>query len=175
MRGRGRGWVRFHRLHRDWYSGRDFESYGGLADYRFRHKRNDYETRLDGAAFASNRSRIPLIDDSPSFSYPPARRLSPNGREAAAMMGIQMNIIPSRCTGEDGSEYVGLQHSEKFNRFFPAVYSHQQSMYDDGPDRHFVQAFRVIQSLPKSREAVSLKCSLNLLLDPVLGPLIGGD
>ncbi|KAH0757152.1 hypothetical protein KY290_020645 [Solanum tuberosum] len=139
MRGRGRGWVQFHRLHRDWYSGCDFESYGGLAYYRFRHKRNDHESRLDGAAFASNRSRIPLNDDSPSFSYPPARRLSPNGRDAAAMMGIQMNISPSRCTGEDGSEYVGLQHSEKFNRFFPAVYSHQQSMYDDGPDRHFVQ------------------------------------
>ncbi|WMV23436.1 hypothetical protein MTR67_016821 [Solanum verrucosum] len=42
-RGRGRGWGRgggwFHRLGRDWYSGRDFESYRGVADYRFRHNR----------------------------------------------------------------------------------------------------------------------------------------
>ncbi|TMX02403.1 hypothetical protein EJD97_021699, partial [Solanum chilense] len=49
-----------------------------------------------------------------------------------------MNISPSFRTGEDGSEYVGVQHCEKFNRLFTAVYSHQQSMYD-GLDRHFVQ------------------------------------
>ncbi|XP_055801185.1 uncharacterized protein LOC129870420 isoform X2 [Solanum dulcamara] len=159
LRGTGRGSGRFDRLRRDWDSGRDFESCGVVADYRFRHKRtaavgesenerNDYISRLDGAAFASNR-RKPLNDTLPSFRHQPARRLSPNGRDDTAMMGIQMlrraprNISPSRCTGEDGSAYVALRHSEKFNRDFPAdisdpVYSHQQSMYD-GPDGHFVQ------------------------------------
>ncbi|MCE3217067.1 hypothetical protein HAX54_010222 [Datura stramonium] len=39
MRGRGRGSARFDSLRRDWDSGRDFESYGGVADYRFRPKR----------------------------------------------------------------------------------------------------------------------------------------
>ncbi|KAH0682054.1 hypothetical protein KY289_019806 [Solanum tuberosum] len=160
MRGRGRGSDQFHRSRRDRDSGRDFESYGGVADYRFRHKRtaavgeyenerNAYDSRLDGAAFGSNRRRKPLNDDLPSFRHPPARRLSPNGRDDAAAMGIQMlrraprNISSSRCTGEDGSEYVGPWHSEKFDRNFPAdisdpVYSHQQSMYDR-PDAHFVQ------------------------------------
>ncbi|KAG5608908.1 hypothetical protein H5410_020189 [Solanum commersonii] len=67
MRGRGRGWGRGR------YSGSDFESYGGVADYQFRHKhtaadweseneRNDYDNRLDGGAFASNRRRNPLND-----------------------------------------------------------------------------------------------------------------
>ncbi|KAG5608923.1 hypothetical protein H5410_020204, partial [Solanum commersonii] len=65
--GRGRGWGRGR------YSGSDFESYGGAADYQFRHKRtaavwvsanerNDYDSRLDGGAFASNRRRNPLND-----------------------------------------------------------------------------------------------------------------
>ncbi|KAH0694991.1 hypothetical protein KY285_022088 [Solanum tuberosum] len=130
MRGRGKGWGRFHRLRRDWYSRCDFESYGGIADYHFRHnrtaavwesanERNDYDSRLDGGAFASNRRRNPLNDALHSFRNPPARRLSPNGREDAAMMGIQMlhsaprNISPSRCTGEDGCVCAGLRHSEK--------------------------------------------------------------
>lgn len=39
MRGRGRGSARFDSLRREWDSGRDFESYGGVADYRFRPKR----------------------------------------------------------------------------------------------------------------------------------------
>ncbi|KAG5608902.1 hypothetical protein H5410_020183 [Solanum commersonii] len=67
MCGRGRGWGRGR------YSGSDFESYGGVADYQFRHKRtaavwvsanerNDYDSRLDGGAFASNRRRNPLND-----------------------------------------------------------------------------------------------------------------
>ncbi|KAH0692543.1 hypothetical protein KY285_019640 [Solanum tuberosum] len=62
MRGRGRGWGHGR------YSGSHFESYGDAADYHFRHKRttavwesanerNDYDSRLDGGAFASNRRR----------------------------------------------------------------------------------------------------------------------
>ncbi|KAJ8562703.1 hypothetical protein K7X08_031155 [Anisodus acutangulus] len=39
MRGRGRGSARFDSSRREWDSGRDFESYGGVADYRFRPKR----------------------------------------------------------------------------------------------------------------------------------------
>ncbi|KAH0678542.1 hypothetical protein KY284_019627 [Solanum tuberosum] len=171
MRGRGKGWGRFHRLRRDWNSGCDFESYGGIADYRFRHnrtaavwesanERNDYDSRLDGGAFASNRRRNPLNDALHSFRNPPALRLSPNGRKDAAMMGIQMlhsaprNISPSRCTGENGSVCAGLWHSEKFNRDFPddtsnPVYSHQQSIYD-GPDHHFFQGKTKFTAMQRS-------------------------
>ncbi|KAF3673087.1 putative macrophage erythroblast attacher-like [Capsicum annuum] len=161
VRGRGRSSGRFNSSHSDWDSVRDSESYGDVADYRLRRKRtvaveesenecNDYNSgRLDGAAFASDKRRKPLNDALPSFRHPPARRLSPHGRENASMMGTQMlrraprSISPSRCTDEDVSDYVGLRHSEKFNRDFPAdisdpVYTHQQSMYD-GPDGHFVQ------------------------------------
>ncbi|KAK6790965.1 hypothetical protein RDI58_010046 [Solanum bulbocastanum] len=71
MRGRGRGWG--WGWGRGRYSGSDFESYGGVADYDFRHKRtaavwesanerNDYDSRIDGGAFASNRRRNPLDD-----------------------------------------------------------------------------------------------------------------
>ncbi|CAN4090139.1 unnamed protein product [Withania somnifera] len=38
IRGRGRGSARFDSLRREWNSGRDFESYGGVAEYRFRPK-----------------------------------------------------------------------------------------------------------------------------------------
>ncbi|KAL3370297.1 hypothetical protein AABB24_007363 [Solanum stoloniferum] len=73
-RGRVRGWSRgrFHRLHTDWYSGCDFESYRGVADYRFRHNRTAavWDSRLDGAAFASNRKRNP--DALHSFRHPSA-------------------------------------------------------------------------------------------------------
>ncbi|KAH0678549.1 hypothetical protein KY284_019634 [Solanum tuberosum] len=67
MRGRGRDWGHGR------YSGSHFESYGDAADYHFRHKRtaavwesanerNDYDSRLDGGAFASNRRRNLLSD-----------------------------------------------------------------------------------------------------------------
>ncbi|CAN4090140.1 unnamed protein product [Withania somnifera] len=159
MRGRGRGSGRFDSSRSDWDSGRDFESCV-VADYHFRRKRtaavedsenelNDYDSRLDGAAFASNRRRKPLNDALPSFRHPPACRLSPKRGEDDGMMGIHMlcraprSISRSRCTDEDGSEYVGLRHNEKFNRDFPAdsdpFYSHQRSMYD-GPDGHFIQS-----------------------------------
>ncbi|KAM3338719.1 hypothetical protein P3S68_030805 [Capsicum galapagoense] len=39
IRGRGRSSGRFNSSRRDWDSGRDFESYGDVADYRFRPKR----------------------------------------------------------------------------------------------------------------------------------------
>ncbi|WMV23433.1 hypothetical protein MTR67_016818 [Solanum verrucosum] len=75
-RGRGRGWGwgrgQFHRLSRDWYSGRDFESYRGVADYRFRHNHTAavWDSRLDGPAYASNRRRNP--DALHSFRHPTA-------------------------------------------------------------------------------------------------------
>ena len=63
---RGRGWGRGR------YSGRDFERFGGVADYPSRHTfaaptlestngRNDY----DGPAFGTNRRRNPLNYDLP--------------------------------------------------------------------------------------------------------------
>ncbi|XP_059291332.1 uncharacterized protein LOC132044821 isoform X1 [Lycium ferocissimum] len=184
MRGRGRGSTRFNSSHREWDSGHDFESYRGVSDYRFRHnrtaaveesefERNDYDRRLDNTAFSSSRRRKPLSDALPSFRHPPARQLSPNGREGAAMMGIQMlrraprNISPNRCTDEDDSELVGVRHSEKFIRDFPAdisdpVYSHQQSMYD-GSDGRFVQGntkFTAMQRrcFPRMRSKSPVRC-----------------
>ncbi|WMV23424.1 hypothetical protein MTR67_016809 [Solanum verrucosum] len=161
MHGRGMGWGWGRGRGRGRYSGRDFESYGGVAYYPFRHKRtapawesanerNDY----DGAAFGTNRRRKPLYDELPSLRHPPARRKSPRGREDVAMMGTQMlrraprNICPRSCTGEDGFAYVGVRHSEKFNRYFPAD-SHQQSMYD-GPDSHFAQGDTEFTAMQRS-------------------------
>ncbi|KAH0757150.1 hypothetical protein KY290_020643 [Solanum tuberosum] len=148
MHGRGRGWAGFT----------DYVEIAAV--WESANERNDYDSRLDGGAFASNRRRNPLNDAMHSFRNPPARRLSPNGREDAAMMGIQMlhsaprNISPSRCTGEDGSVCAGLRHSEKFNRDFPddtsnPVYSHQQSMHD-GPDRHFFQGKTKFTAMQRS-------------------------
>ncbi|XP_015073046.1 uncharacterized protein LOC107017296 [Solanum pennellii] len=127
MHGRGRGWGRGR------YSGPDFERFGGVADYPFRHKRTapawesaDERNDYDGAAFGTNRRRKPLNDDLPSLRHPPARRQSPNGREDAAMMGTQRlrrapsNISPRRGTDKDGFAYVDIRHGEKFDRHFPA-------------------------------------------------------
>ncbi|KAG5610275.1 hypothetical protein H5410_021556 [Solanum commersonii] len=159
VRDRGWGWGQGR------YSGCDFQSYGGVADYPFRHKRTapawesaNARSDYDGAAFGTNRKRKPLNDDLPSSRHPPACRQSPSGREDVAMIGTQMlrraprNIITRRCTGEDGFAYVGVRHSEKFNRDFPAdisspVYSQQQSMHH-GPDSNFAQGdteFTVMQ------------------------------
>ncbi|WMV25151.1 hypothetical protein MTR67_018536 [Solanum verrucosum] len=85
---------------------------------------------------------------------------SPSGRKDVAIMRTQMLrkapriISPRRCTGEDGFAYVGVRHSEKFNREFPAdnsspVYSHQQSMYD-GPDSHFAQGDTEFTAIQRS-------------------------
>ncbi|WMV25156.1 hypothetical protein MTR67_018541 [Solanum verrucosum] len=83
-----------------------------------------------------------------------------SGREDVAMMGTQIlrrapiYINPRRCTGEDGFAYVGVRHSVKFNRDFPAdisspFYSHQQSMHD-GPDSHFAQGDTKFTAMQRS-------------------------
>ncbi|XP_015072382.1 uncharacterized protein LOC107016423 [Solanum pennellii] len=130
IHGRGRGWGRGR------YFVPDFERFGGVADYPFRHKRTAFESAngYDVDAFGTNKRRKPLNDDLPSLRHPPARRQSPNRREDAAMMGTQRlrraprNISPRKCTDKDGFAYVGIRHGEKFNRDFPAD-RHKQSKY----------------------------------------------
>ncbi|XP_049353991.1 uncharacterized protein LOC125818545 [Solanum verrucosum] len=116
MRGRGRGWGWGRGQGR--YSGRDFESYDNrhkhtAAFWESANECKDYDNRLDGGAIASSRRRDPLNDPLHSFQHPPAHGLSPNGREDAAMM----DISPRRCPGEDGSAYVGVQHSRPDHHF----------------------------------------------------------
>ncbi|XP_019238256.1 PREDICTED: nucleolar MIF4G domain-containing protein 1 [Nicotiana attenuata] len=130
MRGRGRGSGRFDSSRSDWDSGRDFESYGGGTDYRFRRKRtaavgeseierNDYD-RLDGAAFVSNRRRKPLNDSFSSFRHPPARRLSPNGREDGLQTQKMRRSLPNlkskqAIQSRKNSQAQGHEHLPSLN------------------------------------------------------------
>lgn len=136
MRGRGRVSARFGRSHRDWDSERDF-SFTRRDDYCFpRHKRaaaiddaeverNDFDIAPNGAVMGPSRGRKHLNGESPSFRHSSSRRLSPVDRGGHATMGIQIlgrmprNSSPSRCTDEDGSEFVGLRHGERFVRDLP--------------------------------------------------------
>ncbi|XP_059291333.1 uncharacterized protein LOC132044821 isoform X2 [Lycium ferocissimum] len=178
MRGRGRGSTRFNSSHREWDSGHDFESYRGVSDYRFRHnrtaaveesefERNDYDRRLDNTAFSSSRRRKPLSDALPSFRHPPARQLSPNGREGAAMMGIQMlrraprNISPNRCTDEDDSELGNTKFTAMQRRCFPRMRSkspvrcHTRSLGPwSSPRRRSTEGFSGLQDSSRHRSPV---------------------
>ncbi|XP_019157259.1 PREDICTED: uncharacterized protein LOC109153840 [Ipomoea nil] len=178
MRGRGRVSGRFGRSHRYWDSERDF-SFTRRDDYCFpRHKRaaaigdaeverNDFDISPNGAVMGLSRGRKHLNGESPSFRHSSSRRLSPD-RDGHATMGIQIlgrmprNSSPSRCIDEDGSEFVGLRHGERFVRnlpndiidplyrsdgqfvrgkkFFPTIqrrdFSRMRSKSPDGSQRH---------------------------------------
>ncbi|KAA8539390.1 hypothetical protein F0562_026082 [Nyssa sinensis] len=173
VRGRGRVSSRLDTLHSDWETDRAFapDIYNGAADYQFpRHKRAsavaDAEHECDGyiiaprGAIGTGRgARKPLSDELCSFDHPSARRRSPRGRDGPATRGIQLvhriprNISPSRCTGEVGSDLVGLRPGEKFMRGLPddvidPVFTRPQPPFE-GVDGQFVRGNRNFSSVQR--------------------------
>ncbi|KAK9282960.1 hypothetical protein L1049_011185 [Liquidambar formosana] len=169
MRGRGRGSGRFNTLRGDWDSDRGFapDLYNDSAEFRFpRHKHasavadadnecNSYIIAPDDPVGPGRGGRKTLNDEMPIFRHPPSRRRSPGGREGPSTRGVQMvrrfprNISPNRCIGEDGSELVGMRHSEKFIRGLPdeiiePMFTRAQY---EGVDGHFVRGNRNFSSL----------------------------
>ncbi|WMV23439.1 hypothetical protein MTR67_016824 [Solanum verrucosum] len=162
MRGRGRdrgwGWGRgrFHRLSRDWYSGRDFESYRGVADYRFRHNHTAavWDSRLDGAAFASNRRRSP--DALRSFRHPSAppvrsrtQHRSPviyredRMRSSPRISFTEEAIAPQRCDSSSSS-YTARRLNDMRDVDAVQEHRHPMSLSSRGnpPDQVFTRTYR---------------------------------
>ncbi|KAB1218005.1 hypothetical protein CJ030_MR3G014585 [Morella rubra] len=174
-RGRGRITSRSDTLHGEWDSDRDFTSqfYNGPTEFRVsRHKYasaapgadfeyGNYNAPPDGAFFGTGRGgRNHLNNEGAIFRPIPSRRRSPGGREASAGRGgVQMvrrvprNVSPGRCIDEDGSEVVGLRHSEKFMRVFPEdtidpMFGRPQPAYE-GVGGHFVRGARNFSSVQR--------------------------
>ncbi|CAK9155092.1 unnamed protein product [Ilex paraguariensis] len=167
IRGRGRGSSRLDNLCSEWRSDHNFPPgiYNRQADYRFpRHKRasvvadaelecNGYDIVPDGAVVGSGRGgRKSSNDELPSVRHLSSRRLSPGGRDGPAPRSIHRvgriprNMSPSRCTGEDGSDLVGLGHEEKYmrclpNDFIDPVFTRRQPPYE-GLDDQFARGNR---------------------------------
>ncbi|KAA8539391.1 hypothetical protein F0562_026083 [Nyssa sinensis] len=173
VRGRGRVSNRLDTLRGDWETDRDFapDIYNGATDYQFpRHKRpavTDAELECDGYIIAPRGAivgtgrggRKSISDELCSFGHPSARRRSPRGRDGPATRGIQMvhrvprNVSPSRCTGEVGSDLIGLRPGEKFMRGLPddvidPVFTRPQPPFE-GVDGQFVRGNRNFSSVQR--------------------------
>ncbi|XP_073130419.1 uncharacterized protein [Henckelia pumila] len=151
--GKGRVFGRFGRLHNEWDSDRDYEAetYNGRADYRvFRHKQsssiagelefNDYGITPDGTSCSGREKTI--NDELPSLRRPSLRRLSPGDIDGQMTRNTQIprrfprNISPSRYAVENGSDFMGRRHDEKFMRHLSddirdPVFPRQQTRYDE--------------------------------------------
>ncbi|KAL1295611.1 hypothetical protein HN51_056464 [Arachis hypogaea] len=161
VRGRGRVNNRMDTLRGDWESDREFsgEFYNGPGQFRGPRKYasaiadSDMEfnnVAPDGSYVGHGRmGRKPLNDG----SYIPPRRRSPGGRDGIQMgHRIPRNISPSRCIGGDGSEMVGMRHSEKFMRGFPddtidSMFTRPQPF--DGLDGRFTRGNRNFSSMQR--------------------------
>ncbi|XP_075496850.1 uncharacterized protein LOC142533829 [Primulina tabacum] len=153
MLGKGRVFGRFGRLHNEWDSDRDYEAktYNGRADYRvLRHKQsssvagelefNDYGITPDGTSCSGMEKTI--NDELPSVHRPFLRRLPPGDIDGQMTRNTQMprrfprNISPSRYTVEDGSDFMGRRHDEKFMSHLSddirdPVFPRQHTRFDD--------------------------------------------
>ncbi|MED6159107.1 hypothetical protein PIB30_117401 [Stylosanthes scabra] len=160
VRGRGRVNSRMDTLRGDWESDREFsgEFYNGPGQFRGPRKYasaiadGDMEfnnVAPDGSYVGHGRmGRKPLNDG----SYIPRRR-SPGGRDGIQMgHRIPRNISPNRCIGNDGSDMVGMRHSDKFMRGFPddtmdSMFSRPQPF--DGLDGRFTRGNRNFSSMQR--------------------------
>ncbi|KAH6827297.1 hypothetical protein C2S53_005434 [Perilla frutescens var. hirtella] len=154
MLGKGRTSGRFGSLRGEWDSEHDFasESSYGPSDYRvIRRKhassisdvdleRNGYNIPQEGNALGGNRRKT-MNDEFSSLRRGSLRRLSSGDRDGHVTRGFQMlhriprNMSPRRCSGEAGSDMIGLRNDDKFMQHLSddiinPVY-HPQAIYDE--------------------------------------------
>lgn len=154
MLGKGRTSGRFG-LRGEWDSEHDFasESSYGPSDYRLirrKHassisdvdlERNGYNIPQEGNVLGGNRRKT-MNDEFPSLRRGSLRRLSSGDRDGPVTRGFQMlhriprNMSPRHCSGEAGSDMIGLRNDDKFMQHLPEdiinpVYGHPQAMYDE--------------------------------------------
>lgn len=131
VRGRGRINSRIDSCQGEWKSDREFtgEFYNGPSHFRGSRHRfvsavHDSESEYnnvahDGSFVGNNRfGRKPLNEEGPVGRHI-MRRRSPGVREMQMGQRYPRNMSPSRCSGDDGSEFVGMRHGEKFIRGYP--------------------------------------------------------
>ncbi|KAF7842480.1 uncharacterized protein G2W53_004778 [Senna tora] len=133
VRGRGRFNSRMDTHRGEWDSDREFAGQFYNGPNQFRAPRHKYTSAVHDAdlkynnvspdssyAGTSRVNRKTLNDEGPLGRHITSRRRSPRGRESMQIgHRIPRTMSPSRCVGGDGSEFVGIQHSEKFMRGFP--------------------------------------------------------
>ncbi|XP_075672373.1 uncharacterized protein LOC142641780 isoform X2 [Castanea sativa] len=114
---------------------------------------NSYNIAPDGAFIGTGRGgRKHLDDEGAMFRHMPSRGRSPGGRNGpAARGGVMIHRVPRMS--EDGSEVVGLRHSEKFMSVFPddnmdPMFTRPQPAYE-GVDAHFARGGRNFSSVQR--------------------------
>lgn len=155
MPGKGRTSGRFGSFRGEWDSDHNFasESSYGQSDYRvIRRKhtssisdadleRNGYNIPQDGTSFGGNRRKT-MNDEFPSIRRASLRRVSSGDRDGPGTRGFQMlhriprNTSPRRCSGEAGSDMMGLRNDDKFMQHLSddvvnPVYAQPQAMYEE--------------------------------------------
>lgn len=168
VRGRGRITGRLDPLRRDWDSDRDFASefYNGPSEFRFPRNKyasavvdadleyNSYNIAPDGPFIGTGRGgRKHLDDEGAMFRHMSSRGRSPGGRNGLAGRGGAQMIHRGPRMSEDGSEVVGLRHSEKFMSVFPddnmdPMFTRPQPAYE-GVDAHFARGGRNFSSVQR--------------------------
>ncbi|XP_065626294.1 uncharacterized protein LOC112015838 [Quercus suber] len=168
VRGRGRITGRLDPLRRDWDSDREFASefYNGPSEFRFPRNKyasavvdadleyNSYNIAPDGAFIGTGRGgRKHLDDEGAMFRHMSSRGRSPGGRNGLAARGGPQMIHRGPRMSEDGSEVVGLRHSEKFMSVFPddnmdPMFTRPQPTYE-GVDAHFARGGRNFSSVQR--------------------------
>ncbi|XP_042028356.1 uncharacterized protein LOC121775344 [Salvia splendens] len=155
MRGKGRTGGRFGSFRGEWDSDHNFapESSYGQSDYRvIRRKhassmsdadleRGGYNIPQDNTSFGGNRRKT-MNDEFSSLRRASLRRVSSGDRDGPVARGFQMihriprNSSPRRCSGEAGSNMMGLQNDEKFMQHLSddvgnPVYAQPQALYEE--------------------------------------------
>ncbi|KAL1535518.1 hypothetical protein AAHA92_28287 [Salvia divinorum] len=155
MRGKGRTGGRFGSFRGEWDSDHNFapESSYGQSDYRvIRRKhassmsdadleRGGYNIPKDGTSFGGNRRKI-MNDEFSSLRRASLRRVSSGDRDGPVTRGFQMihriprNTSPRRCSGEAGSDMMGLRNDDKFMQHLSddvgnPVYAQPQALYEE--------------------------------------------
>ncbi|KAL1544762.1 hypothetical protein AAHA92_21568 [Salvia divinorum] len=155
MSGKGRPSGRFGSFRGEWNSDHNFtsESSYGQSDYRvIRRKhassmsnayieRTRYNMPQDGTSFDGNRRKA-MNDEFPSQHRASLRGVSSGDRDDPITRGFQVihriprNMSPRRCSGEVGSDMMGLRNDDKFMQHLPdevasPVYAQPQAMYEE--------------------------------------------